>query len=315
MSAPVIEIEGLHKVYVRHRRLERQVAHAVDGLDLEVPAGGVYGFLGPNGSGKTTTIRCLLGLVRASEGRCRILGAEPKRLHTVIGRIGSIVETPLLFPTSSGRHNLRLLADLGGFAGTDLDPVLERVGLADRADDLVRTYSLGMRQRLALAAALLKDPELLVLDEPANGLDPAGIREIRELVRSLAAEGRTVFVSSHQLSEVQQTCDRVAILARGRCVAAGTVQEVTRAVAGGGLVLATADLDGALAALDERGITAERRGDRIHAEVDPAEAARLNHALAAAGHWLTELRPDEASLEDVFLRLTDDRLTDDAAER
>ena len=306
MSGPVIEVEGLHKVYVRHRRLERQVAHAVDGLDLEVPAGGVYGFLGPNGSGKTTTIRCLLGLVRASEGRCRILGAKPSQLHRVIGRIGSIVETPLLFPTFSGRRNLRLLADLGGFAGTGLAPVLDRVGLADRAEDLVRTYSLGMRQRLAVAAALLKDPDLLVLDEPANGLDPAGIREIRELLRDLAAEGRTVFVSSHQLSEIQQTCDRVAIISRGRCVASGTVEEVLRVGGGGGLLLKTADLDGALAALSRQGITAERRDDHIRAAVDPTHAAQVNHAMAAAGHWLTELRPDEASLEDVFLRLTDE---------
>jgi ABC-2 type transport system ATP-binding protein len=182
----VIEVEGLHKVYVRRKRLRRRTAHAVDGLDLEVPEGGVYGFLGPNGSGKTTTIRCLLGLVRATEGHCRILGAEPHQLHTVIERIGSIVETPLLFPTFSGHRNLRILADLGGFAGRDIDGPLERVGLADRADDQVKAYSLGMRQRLAIAAALLKDPDLLVLDEPANGLDPAGIREIRELLRSLA---------------------------------------------------------------------------------------------------------------------------------
>lgn len=301
----VIEIEGLHKVYVRRKRLERRTAHAVDGLDLVVPEGGVFGFLGPNGSGKTTTIRCLLGLVRSTEGRCRILGAEPGHLASVIGRIGSIVETPLLFPTFTGRRNLRLLADLGGFAGRDIDGPLERVGLTDRADDPVRTYSLGMRQRLALAATLLKEPELLVLDEPANGLDPAGIREIRELLRSLADEGRTVFVSSHILSEVQQTCDRVAILSRGRCVTSGTVDEVLHAGRSDALLLKTADLDGALVALTERGITAERRGEAIRAEVEPGRAAQLNHTMAEAGHWLTELRPDEATLEDVFLRLTE----------
>ncbi len=270
-----------------------------------VPAGGVHGFLGPNGSGKTTSIRCLLGLVRATGGRSRVLGAEPRRLHEVIGRIGAIVETPQLFPTFSGRRNLRLLADLGGFAGVDLDPVLERVGLTERADDLVRTYSLGMRQRLGLAATLLKDPELLVLDEPANGLDPAGIREIRDLLRSLAAEGRTVFVSSHQLGEVQQVCDRVSILARGRCVADGPVDEVLASVGRGGMLLRTDDLDGALGVLAERGIAAELRGDAVWAGVDPAHAARLNHLLAAAGHWLTELRPDEVTLEDAFLALTE----------
>jgi ABC-2 type transport system ATP-binding protein len=302
----VIEVEGLHKVYVRHKRFGRREAHAVDGLDLSVPEGGVFGFLGPNGSGKTTTIRCLLGLVRATEGRCRILGAEPGDLASVIGRIGSIVETPLLFPTFSGRRNLRLLADLGGFAGRDVDGPLDRVGLLDRADDQVRTYSLGMRQRLAIAATLLKDPDLLVLDEPANGLDPAGIREIRELLRSLADEGRTVFVSSHILSEVQQTCDRVAILSRGRCVTSGTVDEVLHAGASSALILKTADLDRALATLAEKGIAAIREGDHLRAEVDPARAAQLNHTMAEAGHWLTELRPDEASLEDVFLRLTED---------
>ncbi len=302
----VIEVAGLHKVYVRRKRLERREAHAVDGLDLEVPEGGVFGFLGPNGSGKTTTIRCLLGLVRATEGHCRVLGAAPGDLASVIGRIGSIVETPLLFPTFSGRRNLRLLADLGGFAGRDVDGPLERVGLADRADDQVRTYSLGMRQRLAIAATLLKDPDLLVLDEPANGLDPAGIREIRELLRSLADEGRTVFVSSHILSEVQQTCDRVAILSRGRCVTSGTVEEVLHAGRSDALILKTADLDGALAALAGKGIAAARVDDHLRAEVDPTQAAQLNHAMAEAGHWLTELRPDEATLEDVFLRLTED---------
>ena len=302
----VIEVEGLHKVYVRRKRLERREAHAVDGLDLEVPEGGVFGFLGPNGSGKTTTIRCLLGLVRATEGHYRVLGAAPGDLPSVIGRIGSIVETPLLFPTFSGRRNLRLLADLGGFAGRDVEGPLERVGLADRADDQVRTYSLGMRQRLAIAATLLKDPDLLVLDEPANGLDPAGIREIRELLRSLADEGRTVFVSSHILSEVQQTCDRVAILSRGRCVTSGTVEEVLHAGRSDALILKTADLDGALTTLAGKGIAATRVDDHLRAEVDPAQAARLNHAMAEAGHWLTELRPDEATLEDVFLRLTED---------
>ncbi|MGH9282871.1 MAG: ABC transporter ATP-binding protein, partial [Acidimicrobiales bacterium] len=223
----VIETHQLRKVY---RRLRGGLTVAVDGLDLSVPEGGVFGFLGPNGSGKTTTIRCLLGLVRPSAGSARLLGAQvPGALPTVISRVGSIVETPTLFPTFSGRRNLRLLGRLQGVGPKAVDEVLERVGLAERADHLVRTYSLGMRQRLGVAAALLKDPALLVLDEPANGLDPAGIKEIRELVRRLGAEGRTVFVSSHLLTEIQATCDRVAILTRGRCVAAGPVQEVLTA--------------------------------------------------------------------------------------
>jgi ABC-2 type transport system ATP-binding protein len=301
---PVIEIEALHKVYRRRRGLHVVPSPAVNGLDLEVSEGGVFGFLGPNGSGKTTTIRCLLGLVRTSSGRCRVLGAEPKDLSTVIERIGSIVETPLLFPTFSGRRNLRLLADLGGFAGCALEPALERVGLSDRADDLVRTYSLGMRQRLAVAAALLKDPDLLVLDEPANGLDPAGIREIRQLLRALADEGRTVFVSSHILSEVQQTCDRVAILARGRLITSGTVDEVLHAGAAEAVLVKAADLDAAALALQAAGIAAERMGVHVRASLPVSEAARVTQVLAAADQWVTELRPDEASLEDVFLRLT-----------
>ena len=193
--AAVIEVDGLRKEY-RRRRGGR--VRAVDGLDLSVPAGGVFGFLGPNGSGKTTTIRCLLGLSRPTGGRCSLLGADaPSQLSTVIGQVGALVEAPGLNPGMSGRQTLVILATSVGIGQRRVDDVLDTVGLADRAEDLVRGYSLGMRQRLGLAVALLKDPELLILDEPANGLDPAGIREVRQLVRQLAADGRTVFLSSH----------------------------------------------------------------------------------------------------------------------
>ena len=179
---------------------------AVHGLDLSVPEGGVFGFLGPNGSGKTTTIRCLLGLVSATAGHAAVLGQpSPRGLSTVMPRIGAIVETPALFPTMTARENLELLGAIDRIGRHRVDHSLATVGLADRADEKVHKYSLGMRQRLGLAAALLKDPALLVLDEPVNGLDPAGIREIRELLRRLGAEGRTVFLSSHLLSEVEQT--------------------------------------------------------------------------------------------------------------
>ncbi|MDQ3757961.1 MAG: ABC transporter ATP-binding protein [Actinomycetota bacterium] len=298
----VIEVEGLRKSY---RRLRGATTVAVDGLDLSVPEGGVFGFLGPNGSGKTTTIRCLLGLVRPTAGSASVLGAPvPHGLPSVIGRVGSIVEEPALFPTMSGRRNLLLLGRIHGIGARAVDDVLDRVGLGERSRDLVRTYSLGMRQRLGIAAALLKDPALLVLDEPANGLDPAGIREIRELLRRLGAEGRTVFVSSHILSEVQQVADRVAILSRGRCVRSGPVSEVLSSGAAAGVLVRVDDIDAGVAALVEAGMPARRDGDALLVDVAPAEAGRVTQALAKKRLWVTELRPVEASLEDVFLELT-----------
>jgi ABC-2 type transport system ATP-binding protein len=298
----VIEVAGLHKHY---RRLRGGTRTAVDGLDLAVPEGGVFGFLGPNGAGKTTTIRCLLGLVAPTAGTCRLLGADTAgELHRVAGRVGSIVETPALFPTMSGRRNLELLGRLHGIGPRRVTQTLERVGLAERGDDLVKRYSLGMRQRLGLAAALLKDPEVLILDEPANGLDPAGIKEVRDLLAGLGAEGRTVFVSSHLLSEVRQTCDRVAILARGRCMTAGPVAEVLANGHGAGLLVRLDDLDRGQAVLNATGIQASRNGDGLHVAVALDQAATVTKALAAQGLYLTELRPDEADLEAVFLELT-----------
>jgi ABC-type multidrug transport system ATPase subunit len=299
---PVIEIAGLRKEY-RSWRGRRHVA--VDGLDLEVPSGGVFGFLGPNGSGKTTTIRCLLGLARPTAGACRVLEvAAPAQVGRVIGRIGAIVETPALFPTMSGRRNLSLLARVDGIGPQAVDLALERVGLSERAGDLVKTYSLGMRQRLGLAQALLKDPELLILDEPANGLDPAGIKEIRELLRSLGDEGRTVFVSSHLLTEIEHTCDRVAILAQGRCVAEGAVADVLRRGHRSRLRVGLDDLDAGLAALSNAGIPVVRNHTTLEVDLPPTEAARVTRTLAQHELWVTELQADEATLEDVFLALT-----------
>jgi len=301
----VIEVTGLRKAY-RHPR--RGTRTAVDGLDLAVPQGGVFGFLGPNGAGKTTTIRCLLGLVAPTAGSCRLLGAEVGgELPRVAGRVGSMVETPALFPTMTGRRNLELLGRLHGIGPRRVTEVLERVGLAARADDLVKRYSLGMRQRLGLAAALLKDPEVLILDEPANGLDPAGIKQVRDLLRGLGGEGRTVFVSSHLLPEVRQTCDRVAILARGRCVAAGPVAEVLAGGPGAGLLVRLEDPQRGGAVLAAAGIRAAPDGDVLRVALPPGEAATVTRALAGEGLYLTELRPDEADLEAVFLELTAER--------
>ena len=298
----VIEIHGLRKEY-RHVRGRSQVA--VDGLDLAVPEGGVFGFLGPNGSGKTTTIRCLLGLSRPSAGTCRLLGvAAPAQIRKVIRRVGAIVETPALFPTMTGRRNLNLLARTEQIGHRAVDLALERVGLSERADDQVKTYSLGMRQRLGLAQALLKDPELLILDEPANGLDPAGIKEIRELLRSLGDEGRTVFVSSHLLVEIEHTCDQVAILSRGRCVAAGSVSDVLHRGRRSSLLVGVTDLDAGLVALHDAGIPATRNQEYLHVDLPPGEAGRVSQTLARQEVWVTQLVSDEATLEDVFLELT-----------
>jgi ABC-2 type transport system ATP-binding protein len=302
----VIEVEGLRKDY-RRWRSARTVA--VDGLDLAVPSGGVYGFLGPNGAGKTTTIRCLLGLIAASGGSCRLLGADsssPGALAGVIRRVGAIVEAPTLFPGFSGRRNLELLGSIHGIGRRRVDDTLELVGLADRARDRVKTYSLGMKQRLGLGAALLKDPEVLILDEPANGLDPAGIVEVRELLRRLGREGRTVFVSSHILSEVQHICDRVAILARGRCVAAGPVGEVLTGGRAGALLLRVEGLEAAASVLEANGMLARVEDGMLRVEVGASEGARITRLLADHNLYLSELRPETADLEAVFLQLTRD---------
>jgi len=300
----VIEIEGVRKEF---RKLRGGSTVALDRLDLSVPVGGVYGFLGPNGAGKTTTIRCLLGLVRPTQGRARLLGAESStELARVIGRVGSIVETPAMYPRFTGRRNLELLARLNGIGRKTVDRTLERVGLQGRADDHVRTYSLGMKQRLGIGAALLKDPELLILDEPANGLDPAGIKEVRDLLRTLGAEGRTVFVSSHQLPEVQMMCDRVAILSRGRCVAAGPVGEVLARGRHEALIVRVGDLRAGLEALNAAGIDAALDSDHLRVSLPITEAARVTEVLARSQLYLSELRPEEVSLETVFLELTQD---------
>lgn len=303
MGTNVIEIEGLRKEY--RRRKGRTVA--IDGLDLEVPEGGVFGFLGPNGSGKTTTIRCVLGLAAATKGSVRLFGRPvPDGLSESIRRVGAIVESPALLPTMSGRDNLRLLGAIDRIGPRRVDAVLSEVGLAERGGDQVRKYSLGMRQRLALGAALLKDPALLILDEPANGLDPAGIRSVRELLRRLGDEGRTVFVSSHQLSEIQQTCDRVAILSRGHCVTHGTVSDVIAASGSAAMLVTVDDLAGALTVLHQAGIGAERRRDHLRVSVAPQDAGSVSRTLGEQGHWVRELRPEERSLEELFLEMTDE---------
>jgi ABC-2 type transport system ATP-binding protein len=301
---PAIEITGLRKVYGSKRPIA-----AVDGLDLTVPEGGVFGFLGPNGAGKTTTIRAMVGHLRASGGTIKLLGEDVDHaLPKVIDDVGAFVETPSFFPGFTGRRNLELLASSRRFPRKTVDQSLDTVGLTERADSRVSAYSLGMRQRLAIAAVLLKDPRLLILDEPANGLDPAGILEMRNLLRRLGGEGRTVFVSSHLLSEVQHTCDRVAVVVRGRCVASGSVEELLRGevtrhrvrVPGG-----PAEQEQAAAILSGTRITVERdEHGALLVAVPPTEAHQVTRTLADAGIYLAELTPIERSLEEVFFELT-----------
>jgi ABC-2 type transport system ATP-binding protein len=293
----------------KHYASRRGTVLAVDGLDLDVPDSGVFGFLGANGAGKTTTIRAVVGLLSPSSGSIKLLGVDvPDRLEEVVDRVGALVEQPLFFPNFTGRRNLALLAASRGFPKRRVGEVLKTVGLADRADHRFSTYSLGMKQRLGVASVLLKDPDLLILDEPANGLDPAGIIEMRELMRNLGAQGRTVFVSSHLLSEVEQTCDRVAIVDKGRVLRAGSVDELLRQggsrytvkVAGG-----ANERDRAAAAIALGGwhVIVADSGDLI-VEVEPERAHEVTRRLAGDGLYVSELTPLTRTLEEAFLAIT-----------
>jgi ABC-2 type transport system ATP-binding protein len=296
----VIDIRGLRKTF---RGLRGGGRLALDGFDMTVEPGQVHGFLGPNGSGKTTTLRALLGLVRADAGEMTVLGRPSREYAKVAHRVGAIVESPAFFGNFSARKTLSLLATAGGVEAARVDKVLERVGLRDRAGERVKTFSLGMKQRLAVASALLKGPELLILDEPANGLDPGGIHEMRTLMRDLAADGVTVLVSSHILSEIEQVCDTVTIISRGRRVVAGPVGEVLAAHSKGEYLVRVKELDRAREVLDGAGLTASAMdGHLVVAGV--TDPATISEALGRAEVWLTELTPIGADLESVFLDLT-----------
>jgi ABC-type multidrug transport system ATPase subunit len=291
----VIETEGLGKRY-------GEAIVAVEDLDLRVRRGEVYGFLGPNGAGKTTTLRMLLGLVRPTAGRAAVLG-EPPGAPNGLARIGALVEGPAFYPYLSGRDNLRVLADHAGVAHARIEDVLAEVRLSSRAKDRTATYSMGMKQRLGVAAALLKDPELLILDEPTNGLDPAGMAEMREFIRSLARGGRTVLLSSHLMGEIEQMSDRVGVIRDGSLVAEGTVDELRGRT---GLRVRAEPLPRAIELLGALpGVVASTSSDGvIDVAADSAEAAAINRALVEAGIGVSELSPRRASLEDVFLELT-----------
>jgi ABC-2 type transport system ATP-binding protein len=286
---------------VETRRLTKRYGTltAVDGLDLRVRAGEVYGFLGPNGAGKTTTLRMLLGLIRPTSGEVRLFGRPPGRLDGV----GALIEGPAFYPYLSGRDNLRVMARHAGVPPGRIAAVLDQVELTARAGDRCAAYSLVMKQRLGVAAALLKDPRLVVLDEPTNGLDPAGMADMRLLVRRLGAAGCTVLLSSHLMTEVQELCDRVGVIANGRLVAESTVAGLRGEPS---LRLVATPLPAAAAhARDLLGAGAVQVVDGgLRLTVPPARAAEVNAALVDAGIAVSELRTEERSLEDAFLALT-----------
>ncbi|MEV4345586.1 ATP-binding cassette domain-containing protein [Actinoplanes sp. NPDC049596] len=299
----VLEIAGLQKTY-RSRKGPRK---ALDGFDMVVEAGQVHGFLGPNGSGKTTTLRTLLGLIKPNGGRMAILGREvPEHLPETAGLVGAIVESPQFFGNFSAQDTLSLLADAGGVRRQRVTEVLELVGLRDRAKDRVKTYSLGMKQRLAVASALLKEPKLLILDEPANGLDPGGIREMRSLMRNLAESGMTVVLSSHILGEIQLICDEVTIISAGRRVAAGSVQSVLATHTSSTVKVRLepgVDMRAAVELLRANGaqVTVEADHFAVGNAGNPAQITRI---LAERQIYVSELTPVSADLESVFLELT-----------
>jgi ABC-type multidrug transport system ATPase subunit len=277
----------------------------VDRVSLTVRRGEVYGFLGPNGAGKTTTLRMLLGLIRPTSGTASVLGRPPGDPES-LARIGALVESPAFYPYLSGRDNLRVIARYAGVPKTRIEAALEQVDLKDRARDKFSTYSLGMKQRLGVAATLLKDPELLILDEPTNGLDPAGMADMRDLIRSLGFGERTVLLSSHLLGEVEQICDRVGVISGGRLIAESTVEELR----GKGVLLVGAKpLDRAREHVEQL-LGPERvevLNGTLRLDVDPATTGRINQELVGAGVEVIELRLIERTLEEVFLEMTDQK--------
>jgi ABC-type multidrug transport system ATPase subunit len=291
----VIETRDLTKVFGRQVR-------AVDHLNLSVRRGEVYGFLGPNGAGKTTTLRVLLGLVRPTAGSTVVLGRPPGHPDG-LARVGAMVEEASFYPYLSGRDNLRVIARLTDRSDDGIDAVLDEVDLLQRGGHRFKTYSQGMRQRLGVAAALLKDPEVLILDEPTNGLDPAGMAEMRSLIRKLGSGERSVLLSSHMLGEVQQVSDRVGVISHGTLITEGAVDELrgkgSIAVRAEPLALARRSAEQLLGAG-----RVEVMDGALRIDADAADAPRINRELVLSGVAVSEVRPIERTLEDIFLELT-----------
>jgi ABC-2 type transport system ATP-binding protein len=299
-DAPPVRARGLVKRYGE--------IVAVDHVDLTVGAGDVYGYLGPNGAGKTTSLRMALGLIRPTAGSVELFGRDPLvEGARALDGVAGFVEAPQFYPYLSGRKNLELVASLdGGDARTRIDSALALVDLSPRGGHRVGGYSHGMRQRLGIAAALLRDPRLLILDEPATGLDPAGMRDMRLLIRRLAGEGITVLLSSHLLPEVEELCDRVAIIRSGAMVYEGALSELKRAAASGYRLRTTDDERAERVCRAQAGIADVSRGaGELRFSAEEAAVARLSVALIESGAAILALAPETASLEDLFFRLTE----------
>ncbi len=297
MTEPIVTTRALTKRY--GERL------AADRVDLTVRRGEVYGFLGPNGAGKTTTLRMLLGLVRPTSGEATVLG-QPPGASAGLSRIGALIEGPGFYPYLTGRDNLRVLARYAGLDDIAVEAALELVDLSGRGGDRFRSYSLGMKQRLGVAAALLGDPELLILDEPTNGLDPNGMADMRELIRTLADHGQTVLLSSHLLGEVEQICDRVGVIVAGRLLVESTVADLR----GQASVLVRAEPLATAREVATNLIGAERvstEDGALRLSIDASSTAELNRALVLSGVAVTEVRPVERTLEDAFIAMTKTR--------
>ena len=278
---------------------------AVDSVDMSVRRGEVYGFLGPNGAGKTTTLRMLVGLIRPTSGTATVAGHSPGS-PAGLARIGALIESPGFYPYLSGRANLRVVADMASVSQKRVDEVLDMVELSSRAGRKFGTYSTGMKQRLGVAAALLKDPELLILDEPTSGLDPQGMAEMRKLIKDIGQGDRTVLLSSHLMGEVEQICDRVGVMSGGRLVTQSTVEEL---LGEKGVVVKTDSNDRAADVLTRMFGPAAviRENGHLHLKTDPGHSLEINRQLTASGIGVSELRPFERSLEEVFFQLTGEK--------
>jgi ABC-2 type transport system ATP-binding protein len=299
MSSVPAEVRGLVKRYGS--------TPVVDSVDLTVEEGDIYGYLGPNGAGKTTTLRMMLGLIRRDGGSVRLFGRDPARGGAALEHVAGFVESPTFYPYLSGRENLRFLATLdGGAPRRRIDEALDGVGLLDRASDRVGTYSLGMRQRLGIAASLMRSPKLLVLDEPANGLDPAGMRDLRSLVASMPEQGVTVLYSSHLLSEVEEVCTRVAIVNGGRISFEGRLDQLRESF-DAPYRLETGDDERALVAATASGAHDARiENGTLYLDAAPEIVDRLTVALGRAGIPIRSLTRERRTLEDLFFQLTEE---------